>query len=191
MVVGAFLEDNIVVPGVPLVKVFWVHKFPQGYPIGRVLGDFGFCGCGGVVGCSEWRVFVLDYFLSSGVVCSVVELSELVELFRVECLSRGDFREFRECRLELNGLLSDGCSDVDDRVVSCRSRLVAARLWWSRSSEFFLRSLSRVSDRVQRSVVSDRRSSSGGVRVLSVQELNVLLADSDRVLSGDGFGGGS
>ena len=36
--IGAFIEPNPEVPEIPLIKEFYIHKYPVGYPIGRVVG---------------------------------------------------------------------------------------------------------------------------------------------------------
>ena len=38
VLVGGFLEQNALNPDIPLIKVFYVHKYPVGYPLGRVVG---------------------------------------------------------------------------------------------------------------------------------------------------------
>ena len=38
VLVGGFVEENASLPDIPSVKIFWVHKFPVGYPLGRVIG---------------------------------------------------------------------------------------------------------------------------------------------------------
>jgi len=38
MLVGGYIEDNPDVPEMPLIKAFYVHKYPVGYPIARVIG---------------------------------------------------------------------------------------------------------------------------------------------------------
>lgn len=38
VLIGAYLEDNEKEPEIPLIKIFWIHKYPVGYPIGRVVG---------------------------------------------------------------------------------------------------------------------------------------------------------
>lgn len=36
--IGGFIEENKEVPEIPLLKAFYIHKYPVGYPIGRVVG---------------------------------------------------------------------------------------------------------------------------------------------------------
>lgn len=36
--VGAYIEENKEVPEIPLIKEFYIHKYPVGYPLGRVVG---------------------------------------------------------------------------------------------------------------------------------------------------------
>jgi len=36
--VGAYLEENLEVSDIPLIKEFYIHKYPQGYPLARVIG---------------------------------------------------------------------------------------------------------------------------------------------------------
>jgi len=36
--IGGYLEENPEVPDIPLIKVFYIHKYPQGYPLARVIG---------------------------------------------------------------------------------------------------------------------------------------------------------
>lgn len=38
VLVGGYLVENPDVPEIPLIKVFYIHKYPVGYPIGRVVG---------------------------------------------------------------------------------------------------------------------------------------------------------
>jgi len=35
---GGYLEPNPDFPEIPLIKAFWIHKYPVGYPLGRVVG---------------------------------------------------------------------------------------------------------------------------------------------------------
>lgn len=35
---GVYLEENPDVPEIPLIKLFWIHKYPVGYPLARVVG---------------------------------------------------------------------------------------------------------------------------------------------------------
>ena len=35
---GAFLDQNPLIQEIPLIKLFWLHKYPVGYPLGRVVG---------------------------------------------------------------------------------------------------------------------------------------------------------
>lgn len=38
VLVGGYLEENPEVPEIPLIKIFWIHKYPVGYPLARVFG---------------------------------------------------------------------------------------------------------------------------------------------------------
>lgn len=38
VLVGGYIEENPDVPEIPLLKMFYIHKYPVGYPIGRVVG---------------------------------------------------------------------------------------------------------------------------------------------------------
>jgi len=38
VLIGGYIEENKEVPEIPLLKVFFVHKYPVGYPIPRVIG---------------------------------------------------------------------------------------------------------------------------------------------------------
>lgn len=38
VLIGGYLEENTAVPDIPLMKVFYVHKYPLQYPLGRVVG---------------------------------------------------------------------------------------------------------------------------------------------------------
>ncbi len=38
MLIGGYVEKNELVEDIPLLKAFWVHKYPVGYPISRVIG---------------------------------------------------------------------------------------------------------------------------------------------------------
>lgn len=38
VLVGAYKEVNPVVPDIPKINVFWLHKYPVGYPLARVVG---------------------------------------------------------------------------------------------------------------------------------------------------------
>jgi len=38
VLVGGYLDENIVEPDIPLINVFYIHKYPVGYPISRVVG---------------------------------------------------------------------------------------------------------------------------------------------------------
>lgn len=35
---GGYLEPNPDFPEIPLIKIFWIHKYPVGYPLARVVG---------------------------------------------------------------------------------------------------------------------------------------------------------
>lgn len=38
VLIGGYIEENPIVPEIPLLKVFYIHKYPVGYPIARVVG---------------------------------------------------------------------------------------------------------------------------------------------------------
>ena len=38
VLIGGYIEPNPTEPDIPLIKVFWIHKYPVGYPISRVVG---------------------------------------------------------------------------------------------------------------------------------------------------------
>jgi len=38
VLVGGYLEPNPLSEDIPLINIFWIHKYPVGYPIGRVIG---------------------------------------------------------------------------------------------------------------------------------------------------------
>jgi len=38
VLIGGYVEQNLLVPEIPLQKVFWIHKYPVGYPLARVVG---------------------------------------------------------------------------------------------------------------------------------------------------------
>jgi len=38
VLIGGYAEDNPLVPEIPLLKAHWIHKYPVGYPIARVIG---------------------------------------------------------------------------------------------------------------------------------------------------------
>lgn len=38
VLIGGYLEENPEVPEIPLIKMFWIHKYPVGYPLSRVVG---------------------------------------------------------------------------------------------------------------------------------------------------------
>ena len=35
---GGFIEQNQLNPDIPIIKIFYIHKYPVGYPLGRVVG---------------------------------------------------------------------------------------------------------------------------------------------------------
>ena len=39
VLVGGFVEPNPLNPDIPLIKAFYVHKYPVGFPLGRVVGN--------------------------------------------------------------------------------------------------------------------------------------------------------
>jgi len=49
VLIGGYIEENPVLPEIPLLYPFYIHKYPVGYPIGRVVGteqpeaDDGWC----------------------------------------------------------------------------------------------------------------------------------------------------
>ena len=38
VLIGAYLVENPTVPEIPIIHLFWVHKYPVGYPLARVVG---------------------------------------------------------------------------------------------------------------------------------------------------------
>ena len=36
--VGGYVEPNPALPEIPMLRIFWLHKYPVGYPLGRVVG---------------------------------------------------------------------------------------------------------------------------------------------------------
>ena len=38
VLIGGYVEENPLLPEIPLLKAFFIHKYPVGYPVGRVVG---------------------------------------------------------------------------------------------------------------------------------------------------------
>ena len=38
VLIGGYIEENPENSDIPLIKAFWIHKYPQGYPLARVVG---------------------------------------------------------------------------------------------------------------------------------------------------------
>lgn len=106
---------------------------------------------------------------------SVSALKQKFMIYIQEIEAMSDYTEYRKLLTEYRKNREDGV--MDKEMPELVMALQQSKLWWSRLTDSTIKGLGKVADREQRSKDVDK-----GAKQLNVQELNVILNNSSRVL---------
>jgi len=128
--------------------------------------------------CEEFASFILSLAEKED---SISAVKEKFMLYVQEMQAIGDHREFHKVLKEYNELKENESSytnkeEYNKKLGNLHMTVVSYKIWWSRLTELVVKGLSRIVDRERRS--KDVKSSSK----ITVQQLNVLLKESDKKL---------